>query len=164
MKRILSRYGADVNFQRYFSIGLTAFTIVLSVHLLTCFYYLVGDSGAETLGNGVLVEGWVRMERNWWGPSDGDSNSTDVSGVESTLKPHPSISVSVRYTTSMYYVLNSLSRGSTTAERGFGIVCDFIRDVILGLVASVMTTITMSVSRRVLHLPLVRTHPLLPCV
>eukprot|EP01048_Picozoa_sp_COSAG05_P014563 COSAG05_NODE_1663_length_4312_cov_16.465243_3_plen_98_part_00 len=46
----------------------------------------------------------------------------------------------------MYYVLNSLEAAYTTAEKSFAIFADFTRDVILGLVASLITTIQMSVS------------------
>eukprot|EP01046_Picozoa_sp_COSAG06_P065043 COSAG06_NODE_15802_length_1043_cov_1.223517_2_plen_176_part_01 len=66
------------------------------------------------------------------------------------LKPDPSISLNVRYTTSMYYVLNSLSRSHTKSEKAFGIASDFIRDIILGLVASVMTTVSFFLSCLVL--------------
>ena len=67
LKRILSRYGGDVNYQQYFSVIVTFFTIVLLVRkytsngtvacdsrifserslvfgdLITCFYYMTGD-------------------------------------------------------------------------------------------------------------------------
>ena len=142
LKRILSRHAGNVNYQQYFNVGLTFFIILLLVHLLTCFFYLIGDGGAEILANGVIVDGWVAQERNWWGPG----NSTDPAEAALILKPDPSISLRVRYATSMYYMLNSLSRSYTTAEKWFGIVADFIRDIILGLVASVMTSITMSMA------------------
>ena len=43
IKRILSRHGSDVNYQQFFNIGLTLFTIVFMVHLLACFFYLVSS-------------------------------------------------------------------------------------------------------------------------
>jgi hypothetical protein len=42
IKRILAKYGSDVNFQQYFNVGITLFGIVFLTHLLACFYYLIG--------------------------------------------------------------------------------------------------------------------------
>eukprot|EP01048_Picozoa_sp_COSAG05_P014564 COSAG05_NODE_1663_length_4312_cov_16.465243_4_plen_85_part_00 len=41
IKRILARHGSDVNYQQFFNIAFTLFTIVFMVHLLACFFYLV---------------------------------------------------------------------------------------------------------------------------
>lgn len=43
-----------------------------------------------------------------------------------------------------YYVLNALESGETTQERAFAIFAELIRDVILGLVAGLITTISMN--------------------
>jgi hypothetical protein len=145
IKRILTRHGSDVNYQQYFNIAFTIFTIVFVVHLLACFFYLVGEE-SELLENGVHVSGWVEMEEHWWSPnaSHTGTKSTDLGGLKSSIqKPDPVISIIVRYIASMYYVLNSLEAGTTTMERGFGIIAEFTRDIILGLVASLITTISM---------------------
>lgn len=138
LKRILSRHGSDVNYQQFFNVGLTVFTILLVVHLLACLFYLVGEGDPEELGNGVLVDGWVPQQTDWWTQPDGTNKTIS--------KPDPRISVGVRYARAMYYVLNSLEAGYTTLELSFAIIADFTRDIILGLVASVITTISMSVS------------------
>ena len=46
----------------------------------------------------------------------------------------------------MYYVLNALENGFTTPERSFAIFAEFVRDIILGLVAGLITTIQMNSS------------------
>ena len=97
----------------------------------------------EILSNGVRVPGWVKTEENWWTQA---SIETDDGKNRTILKPDPAIQVAVRYTSSMYYVLNSLEAGYTTPEKSFAIFADFTRDVILGLVASLITTISMSMS------------------
>jgi CRP-like cAMP-binding protein/Ca2+-binding EF-hand superfamily protein len=138
IKRILSRHGNDVNYQQYMNIGFTVFVIALMVHLLACFFYLLGDY-SETLDNGVVVEGWVLTEENWWGPDDG-SLSADV------IRPAAEIGVGTKYVSAMYYVMNAVENGATTAERMFCVMADFVQDIILGLVASLITTISMSLS------------------
>jgi hypothetical protein len=114
----------------------------------------------------------------------GDSPSIEYCGIVDCR-----ISTGTRYITSMYYVLNALEAGYTTAERGFGIcpgrrgrlsalrvflcksilygafvwarrtrkhqkrrfparaVAELVRDVILGLVAGLITTIAMSLEK-----------------
>jgi hypothetical protein len=64
IKKILTKYGSDVNFQQYLNIGFTLFVIVFLMHMLACFFFLVGVED-ETLGNGVYVQGWVNSEEVW---------------------------------------------------------------------------------------------------
>eukprot|EP01048_Picozoa_sp_COSAG05_P011647 COSAG05_NODE_1112_length_5856_cov_11.397082_2_plen_976_part_00 len=142
IKRILSKYGSDVNFQQYFNIGITVFGIVFLTHLLACFFYLVGTLPPESLSNNEIVEGWVDSESNWWKKED-NFTSGDWSVAANTPD---NIDVGKRYVTSMYYVLNALESSYTTPERGFAIFAEFCRDFILGLVASLITTISMSMS------------------
>lgn len=111
---------------------------------MTCIFYLLGDGYEKIRSTGsddviVIVDGWVAREKDWW------TNSSKLTpGGHRT--PDLSIGLTERYTTSMYYVLNSLSRGFTTGEKMFAVLADFVRDIIVGLVASLMTTITMSMS------------------
>eukprot|EP01047_Picozoa_sp_COSAG01_P016283 COSAG01_NODE_831_length_13260_cov_79.998784_8_plen_67_part_00 len=42
IKKILSKYGSNASLSTYLSIGFTVFAILFMVHLLTCFFYLVG--------------------------------------------------------------------------------------------------------------------------
>ena len=54
-------------------------------------------------------------------------------------------SVGTRYLTSTYLVLNALEHGSTDAEKGYALFAELMRDFILGLVAGLMTTISVRV-------------------
>ena len=49
IKRILAKYSQDVNLQSYISAFTAIFTIFFLVHLLTCFFYMVGRID-ETMG------------------------------------------------------------------------------------------------------------------
>lgn len=131
LKRILMRHGSDTNFQQWMPIMFTTFLIIFLTHMLACFHFFVGGFG-ETLNNGQYIPGWVEAQDVWKTP-----NGTETD---------PSIALNVRYISSMYYVLNALESGSTTTERAFGVFAELMRDVILGLVAGLITTITMSMS------------------
>lgn len=139
LKRILMRHSEDGvgfgSFQLWQSVAFTLFTIVFLCHTLACFYYLVGEAN-QTLDNGVEVIGWVNSQEDWLNVA---STSTVSDGT-----PVDYISVATRYTASMYYVLNALENGNTAHERMFGIFAEFVRDVILGLVASLITTVSIS--------------------
>ena len=92
------------------------FIIFFLVHIMTCFYYLIG--GGDTIyPNGDVVSGWVNVEPYW-------NESTPI--------------FPTRYISSAYYVLNALENGNTDGERAFGLVAEFMRDVILGMVAGLM--------------------------
>eukprot|EP01052_Picozoa_sp_SAG31_P048882 SAG31_NODE_10439_length_1139_cov_0.935577_1_plen_366_part_01 len=128
IKKILSKYGDDVDLQTYVSISFNFFIILFLVHIMTCFYYLIGTSDMLVALEGqpdVVVHGWVNVEPNW-------NEKTPV---------FPS-----RYVSSAYYVLNALENGSTDAERAFALLAEFMRDVILGMVAGLMTTILMAIN------------------
>ena len=133
LKRILMRRGSDMNLQQWMPATFTLIAIVFLCHLLTCGFFAVGTTD-EVLANGERVAGWVE-ERGVWMLTEGNVTRTD-----------PRISVSVRYVSSMYYVLNALEAGETTQERAFGVFAELMRDIILGLVAGLITTISMSMS------------------
>eukprot|EP01043_Picozoa_sp_COSAG02_P010048 COSAG02_NODE_347_length_24085_cov_23.240724_12_plen_981_part_00 len=136
IKKILTKYGSDVNFQQYLSIGFTLFAILFLMHMLACFFFLIGVEN-ETLGNGVAVDGWVNANELW---QSFHANGTQIGGVS------PKISTGHKYAASLYFVLNALENGQTLAEHCYGIFAELIRDMILGLVASLMTTISMSMA------------------
>ena len=146
IKRILSKWGNDVNFQQYINIGFTVFTILFLVHILGCIFYALG-TGTETLPTGEIIPGWaVREELEGWcvsldgGPCDG------FQGLNAGVPDGQMVGLGIRYISSLYYCLNALEHGFTTAERGFAICAEFVRDIILGLVASLITSITLSAS------------------
>ena len=142
IKRLVMRYGGDGSFQLWQSAVFTVFTIVFLAHILACFWYLVGIN-SEQLGTGTGVRGWVEQQ-DAWEVSLLDANWTDVS--DRVLVVNPSISVSVRYLASMCYSLNALENAYTSLEMGFSVFAELVRDVILGLVASLITTISISIS------------------
>eukprot|EP01043_Picozoa_sp_COSAG02_P010971 COSAG02_NODE_397_length_23124_cov_439.255635_13_plen_965_part_00 len=136
IKKILTKYGSDVNFQQYLNIGFTLFAILFLMHMLACFFFLIGVEN-EVLGNGVAVDGWVNANELW---QTYHQNGTQIGGVS------PKIGTGHKYAASLYFVLNALENGQTLAEHCYGIFAELIRDMILGLVASLMTTISMSMA------------------
>lgn len=110
----------------------TLFTILFFAHMLACFYYMVGEL-EQTLNNGRQVTGWVLNEADWVLITPQNVTIVD-----------PVIGLTTRYISSMYYVLNALDHGSTLQERAYGIFAEFVRDVILGLVAGLITVISMA--------------------
>ena len=144
IKKILMKYGDNVNLQTYINVGFTMFTIFFLVHLLTCFFYMVG-SGEEVRpkpGNtaDVIIPGWVMQEEGWeWTPEDGKVQDTATGWDDA-------VGLGTRYVTSTYYVLNALENASTDGEKGFALFAELMRDFILGLVAGLMTTISMAMN------------------
>ena len=68
-----------------------------------------------------------------------------MSGNPPVLIEHGVMDIWIEYFTSMYYVLNALEApGTTTYERAFGVFAELMRDIILGLVASLITTISLA--------------------
>eukprot|EP01051_Picozoa_sp_SAG22_P014633 SAG22_NODE_1805_length_3533_cov_1.343040_3_plen_498_part_00 len=150
LKRILAaRFGSAGNdmYKQWFGIAGTVFLIVLIAHMLACFFYHIGDSDGQTLGSEWRVQGWVELEDGWTyrNGSVVTTEPEDCTNIEGKLDCR--IGLSTRYLTSMYYVLNALEHGYTSAERGYGVFAELIRDVILGLVAGLITTIAMSLSQ-----------------
>ena len=117
--------------------------------MLACFFYLIGMEG-ETLPNGVQVDGWVASQEDWYiQPSTNETGGVVQPAYltdSDAPKTSPLIGTGHRYVTSLYYVLNALESGATFAERLYAVLAELIRDMILGLVASLMTTISMSMA------------------
>jgi hypothetical protein len=146
LKKILAKYGGDVNLQTYVSVGFTLFTIFFLVHLLTCFYYMVGSAG-ETLANGVELKGWVQKMEDSDEPEQAEWLAPElVGGGGGGGGGGEQVPVLTRYATSMHHVLDALEHSTTSAERWFSIVAEFVRDFILGMVAGLMTTISMAMN------------------
>lgn len=143
LKQIIRRQGGDGSLQLWQSVIFTMCMIVLITHFLACFWYLVG-SESEQLGTGAVAKGWVEQQENW-DVTLADANWTDIS--DRVIVVDPTISVSVRYWASMCFVLNALENAHTTLEYSFSVLAELMRDVILGLVASLITTITISLSQ-----------------
>lgn len=145
LKRILQRHGSDINYSQAFGIASTLSMILFLAHMLACFYYLVGEAN-QVLGNDVVVGGWVQSEVDWrvrhYAQLVSSMDDDDVTFVA----PDQRISTRTKYITSLYYVLNALEYSHTSSERAFAVFAELIRDVILGLVAGMITTIVMTIS------------------
>jgi len=143
IKKILMKYGDNVNLQTYISVGFTMFTIFFLVHLLTCFFYMVGVS-EQTMTNGVIIPGWVQGQEGF--EYDPDSGAL-VQGGGSVWGPDANaVDLGDRYVSSTYFVLNALENGGTYYERCFALFAELMRDFILGMVAGLMTTISMAMN------------------
>ncbi len=144
IKKILMKYGDNVNLQTYISVGFTMFTILFLVHLLTCFFYMVGVD-PQLLPNGVIIPGWVQAQEGWEYDADLKILTQSPPSGDAPWGPVASdMGVYARYITATYLVLNALENGGTTSERGFALVAELMRDFILGMVAGLMTTISMA--------------------
>ena len=62
IKKILHKYSDNVHLQTYISIGFTVFLIFFLVHILACFFYLIGTSDETIGGSNTTVEGWVNAQ------------------------------------------------------------------------------------------------------
>ena len=131
IKKILTKYGGDVNLQMYVSVGFTFFVIFFLVHILCCIFYLLGNSN-QTLPNGVEITGWV--------------NAMALPTTQGGFAWDASISLGTRYVTSTYLVMNAIENSNTDAEKAFALVSEFARDFILGLLAGIITTVSMAVN------------------
>ena len=85
----------------------------------------------EILDNGKLVLGWVHVE---------ESAEPNGPGWDDQIGP------GTRYVSSMYNVLNALEHGSTNLEKVYAMWAELMRDFILGMVAGLMTTISMAMN------------------
>ena len=56
---ILRADSDNIHLQTYISIGFTVFLIFFLVHILACFFYLIGTSDETIGGSNTTVEGWV---------------------------------------------------------------------------------------------------------
>ena len=142
-KKVIERYSADVNLNQYFSIVFTLFLILFLAHMLACFFFFVGESN-ETLSNGVVVLGWVANEQDWWLAEPPANTTAHLNWMNSATKLDPAISLSTIYFASLYYGLNALEGGYTTNEHGYAVFAELVNDIILGLVAGLITTISIS--------------------
>lgn len=145
IKRIVSKWGKHVSLQQYTQVGGTCFAIVLMAHMLACVFYVMGKQ-TETLAETNHTNlGWVYVEDGWCAPADGHEHPGGNAGHQGCDVDYGVDSAFVEYFTSLYYVLNALEApGTTTYERIFGIIAELMRDIILGLVASLITTISLS--------------------
>ena len=148
IKRILSKYGNNVNLQSYINIGFTVFIILFLAHILACFFYMIGTAN-ETLDTGVQVNGWVTERADiWCVQKDGTTpcNATSQRIRQGAPGADLVVGTSTRYVASLYLVLNPLENCETTSEKSFGIFAELMRDMILGLIASLMTAIQLAMA------------------
>ena len=148
IKRILTKYGNNVNLQSYINIGFTVFIILFLAHMLACFFYMIG-TGNETLDTGVQINGWVQDRADiWCVQADGTTPCNATSQAIRQGEPGADLVVGTleRYIASLYLVLNPLENCETTSDKSFGIFAELTRDMILGLIASLMTAIQLAMA------------------
>ena len=131
LQKILAKYGGDVNMQTYVSVGFTIFAIFFLVHLLTCFWYMIGSNYQDIESNGNRILGWVEKESLPGGNWEPDALQ---------------IALGSRYVVSMSKVLIALENCETDMERWFSVLAEFVRDFILGMLAGLMTTMSMAMN------------------
>ena len=132
IKKLMQRYSENVHLRTLMSIGFTIFLILFLVHIMACFFFLIGtaDENLEMSdGTAVIVQGWVNKEDNWEPAVSGEATVPGTAG---------------RYLKSMYYVLNALENSGTDGEMAFALFAELMRDFILGMVAGLMATISMA--------------------
>lgn len=132
IKKVIQKYSENIHLQTFVSIGFTVFLILFLVHILACFFYLIGTADEERVmrdGTTITIHGWVNAQDDW----------------EPIIPDEPTIpGTTGRYLASMYYVLNALENSSTDGEMGFALFAELMRDFILGMVAGLMATISMA--------------------
>ena len=94
----------------------------------------------QMIGNDAQIIGWVHSQEDWTIVVP----DKELGGNATKVEVDPKIGLLTRYIASMYFVLNALENGYTTQERSYSIFAEFVRDIILGLVASLITTIAIS--------------------
>ena len=150
IKRILAKYGNNVNMQQYINIGFTIFLILFLIHMLSCFFFMVGLE-SEALPSGQIISGWVDDEAGWCvtkpelkdellGP--GWRHDDPYCNLNATASP----SILVLYFGSMVKVLNPLENVNTSSERFYSVCAELVRDLILGLIAGLLAAIQISMS------------------
>ena len=131
LKRLMMKYqDSFANLMQYMSMYFLVLVIVFLAHMLSCFFYMVGNTdevcswdGHGECINGTL-RGWVEIE---WGNANKNA-----------------VSISTRYFTAMYYVFNALEpHFQTSGEKGFAVFANLVMGIIYGALAGVISTIMM---------------------
>jgi Ca2+-binding EF-hand superfamily protein len=68
IKKVIQKYSDNIHLQTFVSIGFTIFLILFLVHILACFFYLIGTADEERImrdGSVVVIQAWVNAEENW---------------------------------------------------------------------------------------------------
>ena len=139
VKRILSKYQDKANLTQYMELyGLVAI-ICLLAHMLSCFFYLVGDVDEECFFESDVI------------PCSFDASKPEEAGVlrgwvfmnfGAMAEPSLAPTIAVRYWTSLYFVFNALEPHIlTVGERGFATLAELVMAIIYGSIAGVMSTI-----------------------
>lgn len=156
IKRMLEKYqDSAASVMQYMGMYFLVAIILFVAHMLTCFFYLVGD-GTEVCnwvgfdesendcrpdpknpGSRILM-GWVP---NVFGHS---SSCAELPIINGTKLPCDVVGVGTRYVTSLYFVFNALEpHFQTTGEKGFAVMAELAMAAIYGALAGVMSTILM---------------------
>ena len=143
IKRIMMKYQQSFTFNQ--SLGfIVVFTMIFSMlHLITCFWHMVGQEGDITSNN----KGWVmKMEL-----CDCDGGAGDCSRLDAdpTVVVSPCWNSSTgnfqRYVTALYFVFNALEPiYETTEEKAFAVFAGLSISFIYGALAGIMGGVILS--------------------
>jgi hypothetical protein len=153
IKRILAKYDNSMLVQSYAHAGLLGFTILFTAHVLTCIWYLSGT--LTTVRGDDVTRGWVLEE--WSELIQNASKRGDLAATWAPGEPEEwysaqasyvsrEVSVTERYISSMYYVMNSLEAGYTDLERMVAVFAHFLMMMVEGLVAGVLSAMMIAIN------------------
>jgi CRP-like cAMP-binding protein/Ca2+-binding EF-hand superfamily protein len=132
IQRILAKYqDSFATLMQYMSMYFLVLVIVFLAHMLSCFFYMAGNSNADC---------------NWEGSGDCNENGTLTGWVETEWGAAQAnkVPIGTRYFTAMYYVFNALEpHFQTVGEKGFAVFANLVMGIIYGALAGVISTIMM---------------------
>lgn len=142
LRKFIHKYFEDVKTAQWLPAVTMLFVILFLCHILSCVWYMAGGA-TQTLGNGRLIAGWVIQEPDWYSEEDylSDACVSDTSCLHQLDLQLKNISLGTRYSTSLYYVFNSLEHGFTNTEKIVAVVSELTLGLIYGMLAGLMSSI-----------------------
>jgi CRP-like cAMP-binding protein len=142
INRLLQQYQDVFDITAYLGLIMTMFGIFFAMHMMSCFWYLVGTAGGERklLGaDGAITiqeySGWVEVDPTWCG-KDGDGYCV----LEEIATNVP---LGTRYVRSLYTTFQK-DFAYTVMENVFGIFGELVVGFIYGGLAGVISSIMMT--------------------
>jgi|EP01046_Picozoa_sp_COSAG06_P021687 hypothetical protein len=149
LKRLLEKYQETLAMSQTLTMLGTVIVILFAIHLLACFWYMVGLED-EVIDNGVVIPGWVSLQP--WNVTEPDQVCPTPDGevcrevktgtryltvMFATAMFVASIFVTeghrcFRYLTAMYLALNALENGSTGDEKLQAVIGELVLGFIYG--------------------------------
>jgi hypothetical protein len=142
LRKFFQKYADDVKTAQWLPAISMLFIILFLCHMLSCAWYLAGDT-IQTLSNDKLIAGWVIQEPDWYrGEEHLDPTCVNDDVCRHQLEAQvQNISLTTRYSTSMYYVFNALERGFTDSEKVLAVISELTLGLIYGMLAGLMSSL-----------------------